>query len=74
MLQGLETIAKMFKAAHDEQNYDFLMSIKTALAKYAQLARWIDETATLQTIAANALLKAAEFGRQLMPMVPEEKE
>lgn len=68
MLEGLERIAHIFKKAGDNQNYDFLMSIKTGLSKYPVAAKHINEMAVLNRAAAKALTDAADFEEQLFPI------
>ena len=68
MLTGLETLALQFKEINDNKNYDFLMTIKTALSKYAVIAQHVTEMAALERAVACALKKAADFSEQLFPV------
>lgn len=67
MLQGLDTLAGMSKAAGDSHTGDFIIQVKTALVKYPAFAKHAREMAGLQRIAAKALNDSADFIEQLLP-------
>jgi hypothetical protein len=73
MLQGLDTLAAQFKKAHDEHNYNFLTTIKTALSKYAVISTHVNEMASLERAVAAALKKSADFEEQLFPIIRKTK-
>lgn len=72
MLQGIETLARMYKAQHDEHNYNFLTQVKTALAKYPNLAKHVAEIAAMNRIIAKSLNDSSDFIEQLFPQ-PQKK-
>jgi hypothetical protein len=69
MLDGLDLIAKMFKQAGDNANYDFLNQIKTGLSKYPVAAQHINEMARLHRSLVKAHQEAADYEEQLFPVV-----
>jgi hypothetical protein len=69
MLQGCENIANMFKAQHDERNYDFMQSVKTALVKYPTIAKLSSEICTSMRATAKYMIETSEYAEQLLPLL-----
>jgi hypothetical protein len=69
MLIGCDNIANMFKAQHDEHNYDFMQSVKTALVKYPVIAKQNNEMAAMMRTTAKALIDSADFTEQILPLL-----
>jgi hypothetical protein len=69
MLSGVETLAKQFKHAHDNHNYDFLMSIKTGLSKIVAAIPDMNILSVNLKLQAKNMTALAEWIEQLFPEV-----
>lgn len=67
MLQGIDTIAKRFKAAHEEETYDFLQLIKTALAKYPSMVNDAKKIGLAAEYAMESIKKFRDLVEQIWP-------
>lgn len=67
MLNGLETLALQFKKIHDNDNYDFLILVKTGLSKIIAITPELNKLAEKLKSQGNENIKLAEYIEQLFP-------
>ena len=67
LLQGIETLASIYKHNHDEHNYNFMTLTKTVLSKYPVMVKECHHLASKCRDLAADLLKVADFAEQIFP-------
>jgi hypothetical protein len=74
MLQGVENLCNIAKKNRDNDLYNFLTTVKTALSKYPAIAVDIKETVEEARKLSDLLRKYADLAEQIFPLKTKELE
>jgi hypothetical protein len=68
MLQGVENLCNIAKKNRDNDLYEYLSSVKTALSKYPAIAETINERAKEAREISKKLHEWADLAEQIFPI------